>query len=374
MSATSTDFLLAVGSGVVTDLTRRASVIRDLPFAVFGTAASMDGYTSITSAMMIDGMKTTLYGKQARLLMFDPAILATAPPIMQAAGVGDVYAKYNVMVDWKLGSAVAGETFCPLCAALLERALARCSENIGEIAQRTEKGMEALIEALILAGLTVLIVRYTRPVASLEHNLSHYFEMMALAYGGGAPSHGVGVGIGLIYALIMHDMLRAADLGKLRPRKNQSRARQRRRKASLSDLQLSARRGRRDHRQQPALVFKLGRAGGAYRKARPLYHAQYQKDAQILPAYTDVIRNFRAAERTDQRFQGGHRAGAAGAGAALHTSVSPTLFDRRGAGGARYAGSSRAKDIGHGRRSIIRTRLESSQSKKGLEQPLFCTL
>ena len=47
-----TDFLLSVGSGVITDLTRRASFLQEKPFAVFGTAASMDGYTSITSSMM----------------------------------------------------------------------------------------------------------------------------------------------------------------------------------------------------------------------------------------------------------------------------------------------------------------------------------
>jgi glycerol-1-phosphate dehydrogenase [NAD(P)+] len=95
------DFLLSVGSGVVTDLTRRSASLMDKPFAVFGTAASMDGYTSITSSMMIGGTKISKYGNAARLLMFDPEVIATAPLAMQAAGVGDVMAKYNALIGSK---------------------------------------------------------------------------------------------------------------------------------------------------------------------------------------------------------------------------------------------------------------------------------
>ena len=52
-----TELLLSVGSGVITDLTRRSAYRSGIPFAVFGTAASMDGYTSVTSSMMVDGAK-----------------------------------------------------------------------------------------------------------------------------------------------------------------------------------------------------------------------------------------------------------------------------------------------------------------------------
>ena len=110
MTDSDTDFLLSVGSGVVTDLTRYTAFKTDLPFAVFGTAASMDGYTSVTSSMLIDGTKLSVYGKPAELLMFDPAVLASAPLLMQISGVGDMLAKYNVIVDWKLGSVVKGKS------------------------------------------------------------------------------------------------------------------------------------------------------------------------------------------------------------------------------------------------------------------------
>ena len=210
----------------------------------------MDGYTSITSSMVIDGMKVTVYGEAAQLLMFDPTVLASAPLLMQASGVGDMLAKYNVLVDWKLGSAVAGETFCPLCAELLETALERCVSNIDEIARRTEKGMESLIEALILAGLTVLIVRLTRPVSSVEHNMSHYWVMTHLAFGEASPSHGIGVGIGLIYSLLFHDMLKKNGPVQNRQTPYKREPYDQGRKRSVCDELLSAGRGQRSHGSQ----------------------------------------------------------------------------------------------------------------------------
>lgn len=286
-----TDFLLSVGSGVVTDLTRRSSFLTEKPFAVFGTAASMDGYTSITSSMMENGMKITKYGKSAEIIMFDPTILATAPPVMQAAGIGDILAKYNVLVDWKLGSVVAGEVFCPLCEQLLLEALDLCSSSIDEIIKRSEKGMQALIESLILAGLTVLIVQSTRPVASVEHNISHYFEMTSLAYGGPSPSHGIGVGIGLIYSLLFHDMLRSLDIN------------------SIDEEQIKADKMTKQQKKDfimkyypPGVGEEVLKANETWYltweqqlsriKALKAYHEQYKKDCEILPGYKDIIYMF----------------------------------------------------------------------------------
>ena len=284
-----TEFLLAVGSGVITDLTRRSAFLNKLPFAVFGTAASMDGYTSITSAMMIEGMKTTVYGSSARLLMFDSEILAAAPRLMQAAGLGDMLAKYNVLVDWKLGSVVTGEVFCPLCTQMVERALERCQTTMDDILASTQAGMEALIEALILAGLTVLIIGNTRTVASVEHNMSHFWEMRSLAYGTPSPSHGVSVGIGLVYSLLYHSMLRKADLSKIdRQAVKAARMAQEEKRQYLiesfppgvgeeimsvnSDWYIS---WEEQERRIDALVA---------------YHDAYKEYSRILPDYRDIIR------------------------------------------------------------------------------------
>lgn len=288
----STDFLLSVGSGVVTDLTRRSAFLANRPFAAFGTAASMDGYTSITSSMMINKMKISMYGNSARLLMFDPAILVTAPPLMQASGVGDMLAKYGVLVDWKLGSVVTGEAFCPLCEELLLMGLKTCSDHIEDIIARTEAGMEALIEALVYAGLTVLIVKNTRPVASVEHNMAHYWDMMYVAYGGDSvPSHGICVGIGFIYCLLFHDMFKNADMMKIDKKKiKDGRMTKQQKKDCLFDC------------YPPGAGEEIIQANDDWyidwpeneKRVDALigYHRQYVKDSEILPDYRKMVTYF----------------------------------------------------------------------------------
>lgn len=289
MTDEQTEFLLSVGSGVVTDLTRYSAFQSGKPFAAFGTAASMDGYTSITSSMMIHGMKLTKYGSAARLIMFDPAVLATAPPLMQASGVGDILAKYGVLVDWKLGAAAAGEVFCPLCGQMLLMGLKKCTDNMEEIIARSEKGMEALIEALILAGLTVLIVKNTRPVASVEHNMAHYWDMMHVAYGGSpVPSHGICVGIGFIYCLRYHEMLKNADMSRVD--KEEIRAsrmtKQRKREYLCGCYPPGAGEGIIEANKDWYIEWdeQLRRID-----ALMSYHSQYVKDTQILPSVTDMV-------------------------------------------------------------------------------------
>jgi glycerol-1-phosphate dehydrogenase [NAD(P)+] len=221
--------------------------------------------------------------------MFDPEILASAPLIMQASGAGDVYAKYNVLVDWKLGAAAAGEVFCPLCGKLLEAALDKCSSNIGIILNRTAEGAEALIESLMLAGLTVLIVGNTRPVASVEHNMSHFWEMNHIAYGEPSPPHGVSVGIGLVYALMMHDFFRKADLSRIDEKYIKSCRITRSRKEDFIK-----------NCYPPGVGDSIMNMNKDWyiewteqqKRIRGLvsYHEQYKRDSLTLPDYRDVIK------------------------------------------------------------------------------------
>ena len=51
--------LVAVGSGVITDIVRYAAHLSDVEFVSVPTAASMDGYASSVAALEIDGVKVT---------------------------------------------------------------------------------------------------------------------------------------------------------------------------------------------------------------------------------------------------------------------------------------------------------------------------
>jgi glycerol-1-phosphate dehydrogenase [NAD(P)+] len=210
-----TDFLIGVGSGTITDTTRYVASCTGRPFAIVGTAASMDGYTSVVAPLIFNGRKLQKPSTYPKVIICDTDIIRKAPEKMFISGVGDVLGKYVAKADWILGNIINGETYCPACAEIVMQAVDKCVANIDKIKNRTEEGTKRLIEALILAGVTILIVDNTRAVASIEHNMAHYWEMMKLAAKEKAPSHGTAVGVGTIYSLKFFDLFLKYDLSKI---------------------------------------------------------------------------------------------------------------------------------------------------------------
>ncbi len=190
-----TDFLVSVGSGSITDTTRVVAARANLPQVCIGTAPSMDGYTSSICPLTYHGVKIHRPGKCPEIIICDTDILKTAPMDMVCAGVGDVLGKYIAKADWKIGRVINDEVYCDVCGEIVTDALERLLNNIDEIKARSEKGIRLLTEALLLSGMTIMIIGHTRAVASVEHNVAHYWEMMQMFKGRPAPGHGASVGV-----------------------------------------------------------------------------------------------------------------------------------------------------------------------------------
>ena len=190
-----TEFLISVGSGSITDTTRVNATRTHLPFVCVGTAPSMDGYTSVVAPLLLKGVKIHRVGVCPEIIVCDTRVLRTAPLSMVQCGVGDVLGKYIAKADWKLGAVINDEPYCDVCGEIVTEAIEKLLSNISEIRARSEKGIQILIEGLLLAGVTIMIVGHTRAVASVEHNVAHYWEMMQLLHGKQPPAHGASVGV-----------------------------------------------------------------------------------------------------------------------------------------------------------------------------------
>ena len=210
-----TQFLISVGSGSLTDTVRICAMRTGLPFVSVGTAASMDGYTSVVAPLLLRGVKIHRAGVCPDIIVCDLDILRTAPLSMVQSGVGDVLGKYIAKADWQLGNIINDEPYCPICDEIVTNAVNQLLENIDEIRARSEKGIRILIEALLLAGVTVMIIGNTRAVASVEHNIAHYWEMMQLIHGNHPPAHGASVGVATLLAWPMFTRFAKEDLSKL---------------------------------------------------------------------------------------------------------------------------------------------------------------
>ncbi len=210
-----TEFLVAVGSGTITDTTRINAERTGLPFVSVGTAPSMDGYASAVAPLLHRGLKIQRPAKCPDIIVCDLDVLATAPLSMIASGVGDVLGKYIAKADWQLGEIINGEPCCPVCVEMVTNAVNALVDNVEEIANKTEKGMRILIEALLLAGVTILMIDNTRAVASIEHNIAQYWEMIMVQQGLEPPMHGASVGVSTLMVWPMFERFAKEDLSKL---------------------------------------------------------------------------------------------------------------------------------------------------------------
>ena len=105
------DALIAVGSGTINDLCKYASALDGKPYAVFATAPSMNGYTSVNAAITIEGHKKSLPAQAAAGVFFDLEVLAAAPARLIRAGLGDSLCRCTAQADWLLAHLLLGRPY-----------------------------------------------------------------------------------------------------------------------------------------------------------------------------------------------------------------------------------------------------------------------
>lgn len=205
------DLLVAVGSGTLNDITRFVSFRMKLPYYIFGTAPSMDGFASNVAAMTTNNAKITYPSHTPDAIFADPAVLADAPAVLVQAGFGDILGKFTCLTDWKLSSVINGEYYCSEIADLTAKARDLTVSLRTGLAAGEPSSLVRLTEALILSGIAMSFSGNSRPASGSEHHLSHFWEMKFLAEGKKDVPHGIKVGIGTEISLKLYELLRETD-------------------------------------------------------------------------------------------------------------------------------------------------------------------
>ena len=187
------DLILGVGSGVINDLCKIVSFNNKLPYYIFATAPSMDGYASKGSALILNGMKVTLTADVPKAIIADVNVLKDAPFEMIQAGYGDIIGKFSCLNDWLLAKVVLGEYFCQF---IYNETLNIAKETIllaDGLKNREKTAVGKLMTALVAVGVFMAYVGKTRPASGSEHHLSHFFEIVGVLKGEEYLSHGIDV-------------------------------------------------------------------------------------------------------------------------------------------------------------------------------------
>jgi len=201
------DIALAVGCGVINDLTKWSAFENDLPYAVVATAATMNGFTAANVAPAIKGVKTLIPACPPLTVLAIPSIIINAPFELTTAGLGDTIAKSLSTADWLLNHIFCGEYFCRYCSEIINALETYYFDRPEDIRNRQPAAIEALFNALLYSGIAMTIVGTSAPASGGEHLLSHTLDMMSGIDGVAHDLHGRQVGLGTLFTAAIYERI-----------------------------------------------------------------------------------------------------------------------------------------------------------------------
>lgn len=206
---------VAVGSGVINDLTKLASHHLGRRYVIVGTAASMDGYTAYGASITYEGNKQTFDCPAPLGVVFDPAVAAKAPAGMSASGYADLLAKIPAGADWIISDAVGSEAIDDFAFGLVQKNLRKALSDPAAVADGDVEATGMLADGLIMSGFAMQAISSSRPASGTDHQFSHFWDMEGLCYNGRHVSHGFKVGIGTMVSTACLEFLISKDLTRL---------------------------------------------------------------------------------------------------------------------------------------------------------------
>jgi glycerol-1-phosphate dehydrogenase [NAD(P)+] len=169
---------IAVGSGTVCDLAKYAAARLGKRCAVFATAPSMNGYTSVNAAITVHGHKKSLAAISPDGVFVDLGVLAKAPKRLIQAGFGDAVCRSTAQADWLLAGRLLGQPYRTTPFAFIAELENKLIANPSDLLKGDRTALSYLIQILLLSGFGMTICGGSYPASQGEHLISHHIEMM----------------------------------------------------------------------------------------------------------------------------------------------------------------------------------------------------
>jgi glycerol-1-phosphate dehydrogenase [NAD(P)+] len=202
---------VAVGSGVINDLTKWAAHERGKPYFAVPTAASMNGYASANVSATIDDLKVLFKAQACKGVFAVPSIIENAPFDLTSSGLGDVVAKAVSSPDWKLNQFLFDEYYCQFSVDLLKDLEPIYLDHPEKIREKDSAGIQALFEALFYSSIAMTITGTSSPASGGEHLFSHTLDMTLAAENRKHDFHGRQVGVGTILSAALYEKVLATE-------------------------------------------------------------------------------------------------------------------------------------------------------------------
>jgi glycerol-1-phosphate dehydrogenase [NAD(P)+] len=171
------DLIIAIGSGTINDLSKLASSNLKIPYIIFASAASMNGYLSANASIMIDGHKKSLSATLPLAVYCDLDILKAAPSDLTKAGIADSLCFYNCYFDAKLSNMILKTDLNEESFTILAGPIDDFMASYQRYSLDNKILLKKLITILLIAGISMTIAKSSYPASQAEHLIAHLLEM-----------------------------------------------------------------------------------------------------------------------------------------------------------------------------------------------------
>jgi glycerol-1-phosphate dehydrogenase [NAD(P)+] len=189
--ANAPQLLVSVGSGVISDLVKRVSFLTEVPNWCVATAPSVDAYSSATASIRVNDFHSATPARISEVIVADLDVIEKAPRVMVLSGLGDLLAKFVAYLDWNLSRIVAGEHYCPLVSEVALGSARTALQAGRTLDEDPSAAVSALMDAALTSGFAMQSTGGSRPAASAEHTMAHFWETAHAARNEALDLHGV---------------------------------------------------------------------------------------------------------------------------------------------------------------------------------------
>jgi glycerol-1-phosphate dehydrogenase [NAD(P)+] len=201
---------IAVGSGTINDLAKFSAAQQGKRCAVFATAPSMNGYTSVNVAITMGGHKKSLPAVAPEGVFCDLSVLSSAPVRLVRAGFGDAICRSTAQADWYMAHRLRGSAYRALPFSLFADLEDEMVTGVEALTRGDPAAIESLTRVLLLSGFGMTICGGSYPASQGEHLISHYIEMLG-SHDDSAPMHGEQIAVTtLVMARLQEALLATA--------------------------------------------------------------------------------------------------------------------------------------------------------------------
>lgn len=194
--ATDVDCIVAMGGGKTLDIGKYAAFVSKRPFLSIPTTMAHDGIVSpIAVLKRQDGKPKSLGCAMPSMMVMDTELIATCPPQLIKAGIGDTISNYMALKDWEFAVSRGQDEMNGYAYMMSRTSLDALMKT--QFDYICPEFINVLANSLVLSGIAMDYAGSSRPVSGSEHLFSHALDYFCEKQN----LHGFNVALGTVAVL-----------------------------------------------------------------------------------------------------------------------------------------------------------------------------